>query len=131
MLNFNYNFLSKGYEPWKNAGQHVFENNYKYGIEFGLPLFLRQGRGEYNMSKIKIQTAFLQRDQTILEAENKVKDYFNQVITLVQQVSLFEQAYSNYTRLLKAEETKFAIGESSLFLLNSRENKLLETKQKL
>ncbi len=130
-LNFNYNFLSKGYEPWKGVGQNVFENNYKYGIEFGLPLFLRQARGEYRVAKIKIQSTDLQRDQATLEIENKVKDYFNQLLTLKNQVRIYEEAYNNYVRLLRAEETKFSIGESSLFLLNSRENKVLETKQKL
>jgi outer membrane protein TolC len=32
---------------------------------------------------------------------------------------------------LKAEEVKFSIGESSMFLVNARENKLLETQQKM
>jgi outer membrane protein TolC len=32
--------------------------------------------------------------------------------------------------LLRAEEFKLKLGESSLFLVNSRENKLLETEQK-
>jgi outer membrane protein TolC len=130
-LNFNYNFLNKGYEPWKGVGRNVFENNYKYGIEFGLPLFLRQGRGEYKGAKIKLQATDLQRDQATLEIENKVRDYFNQVVTLRKQVKIFEDAYDNYVRLLRAEERKFSIGESSLFILNSRENKVLETKQKL
>lgn len=130
-LNFNYNFLSKGYQPWKGVGQNVFENNYKYGIEFGLPLFLSQGRGEYRGSKIKIQTTDLQRDQVTLEIENKVKDYFNQLLVLRKQVKIYEDAYNNYVRLLRTEEIKFSIGESSLFLLNSRENKVLETRQKL
>ena len=31
---------------------------------------------------------------------------------------------------IKAEEIKFSNGESSLFLINSRENKLLETQEK-
>ena len=130
-LNFNYNFLNKGYEPWKGIGQNVFENNYKYGVEFGLPLLLRQGRGDYKGAKIKIQSTDLQRKQSILEIENKVRDYFNQIVTLRKQVKIYEDAYENYVRLLSAEEMKFSIGESSLFLLNSRENKVLETKQKL
>ena len=37
----------------------------------------------------------------------------------------------NYERLYNGESTRFNIGESSLFLLNARENKVLETKQKL
>ena len=130
-LNFNYNFITKGYEPWKGIGQNVFENNFKYGVEFGLPLFLRQGRGDYKIAKIKIKSTNLQLDQTALEIENKVKDYFNQLLILRQQVKIFEDAYENYIRLLRAEEIKFSIGESSLFLLNTRENKVLETRQKL
>ena len=131
VFNFNYNFLSKGYQPWKGVGQNVFENNYKYGIDFGLPLLLRQGRGDYKIAKIKIRQTDLQKDQATLEIENKVRDYFNQVVTLRQQILIYEAAYENYLRLLRAEETKFSIGESSLFLLNSRENKVLETRQKL
>ena len=36
----------------------------------------------------------------------------------------------NYETLLAAEERKFSFGESSLFLINSRENKLIESKLK-
>ena len=109
----------------------IHRSSYKYGIEFGMPLFLRQGRGDYKIAKIKIQSTSLQRDQATLEIENKVRDYFNQLLALKQQVNIYESAYENYVRLLRAEEVKFSIGESSLFLLNSRENKLLEIKQKL
>ena len=130
-LNVNYNFLYKGYQPWKGIGQNVFQNNYKYGFEVGMPLLLRQARGDYRIAKIKIQSTSLQQDQVGLEIENKVRDYFNQLLTTRQQVRIFEEAVENYTRLLRAEEMKFGIGESSLFLLNARENKLLETQQKL
>lgn len=43
-LNVNYNFLQKGYEPWKGIGRYLFENNYKYGFDFKLPIFLREAR---------------------------------------------------------------------------------------
>lgn len=39
--------------------------------------------------------------------------------------------FANYTSLLRQEDFKFQNGESSLFLVNSRENKLIETAQKL
>lgn len=130
-FNLNYNFLSKGYSPIKGIGQNVFENNYKYGVEFGLPLFLRQGRGDYKTAKIKLEITSLQRQQVKLEIENKVKYYFNQLLALRTQVNIVEQTLNNYIRLLQAEEVKFSIGESSLFLINSRENKVFETRQKL
>ncbi|MGQ3015574.1 MAG: TolC family protein, partial [Flavobacteriales bacterium] len=44
---------------------------------------------------------------------------------------LYTSTVNNYQRLLDAENRKFGIGESSLFLLNSRESKLIESQQKL
>ena len=37
----------------------------------------------------------------------------------------------NYQSLLDAETEKFRVGESSIFLLNSREQKLIEAQMKL
>jgi len=130
-LNVSYNFLNKGYQPFKGVGQNFFNNNYKYGFDFKMPLFLRQARGDLSLADIKLRGNELLQDQTSLEIENKVKTYFTQVLTLQQQVALYEAATINFQQLLNAEEVKFSIGESSLFLVNSRENKLLEARQKL
>lgn len=130
-LKVNYNFLQKGYEAWKGVGQYLFENNYKYGFDLSVPLFLRQARGELKLANIKLRGNELQQNQALLEIENKVRNYYNQAITLQQQIAIFEAARANYQELLRAEEIKFSMGESSLFLLNSRENKLLEAQQKV
>ncbi len=130
-LNVNYNFLQKGYEPWKGVGQNFFDNNYKYGFDFKLPIFLREARGDLKLADLKINGNELQLDQASLIIENKVRNYFNQVLALRQQVAIYESALRNYQQLLSTEEYKFSIGESSLFLLNSRENKVLETRQKV
>jgi hypothetical protein len=46
-------------------------------------------------------------------------------------VTLLQKTYNNYLQLQRGEETRFFNGESSLFLVNSRENKALETLIKL
>lgn len=130
-LDLNYNFLNSGYSFVKPFGQPLFQNNYKYGLQLGMPLFQRQARGEYGMTKIKIADLNLKVQQTRLEIENKVKASFSEVISLQTQTILFQQNAFNQALLLKAEESKFSIGESSMFLVNARENKLLETQQKL
>ena len=66
-----------------------------------------------------------------MQVETKVKSYFNELLTLISQVALQEKAYKNYQVLQRGEETKFQAGESSLFLINARENKTLEALQKL
>ncbi len=130
-VNFRYNQLGKGYDIIKNTAAPLFENNYQYGISFGIPLRLSEDRGEYKKAKLKIQETNLQRSQKTLSVENKVRTYYNELLTLRSQVALQQQQYNNYLVLQRGEETKFFNGESSLFLVNNRENKALEALQKL
>ena len=46
------------------------------------------------------------------------------------QSGLASGIVTDYSRLLNAEERKFEIGESSIFLVNSRESKLIENRLK-
>lgn len=130
-FDINYNFLNKGYGSKGFFETTLFQNNYKYGFQFGLPLLQRQSRGEYSAAKIKLKSQQMESMQQRLEIENKVKFSFNELLSLQQQVFIFDKNVKNQKLLLSAEETKFSIGESSLFLINSRENKLLESEQKL
>ena len=66
-----------------------------------------------------------------LQVETKVRSYYNELVTLRNQLLLQENNYKNYRLLLQGEETRFKNGESSLFLVNTRENKTLEALQKL
>jgi len=127
-LNVKYNVLSKGYSVWKTPS---LANNYKFGVDIGMPLFLRQGRGDYKVAKIKLQSAGIEQSEIKLNIENKVRFYYNQLVNHLQQIRLNQDALLAYQRLLRAEELRFGIGESTLFLLNIRENKVLETAQKL
>ncbi len=130
-VNFRYNQLGRGYDIVKTATNPILENNYQYGITIGIPLRLSQGRGEYRKAKLQIQETELSRNQKTVEVENKVKALHNELQTLQQQVMLQQEQYRNYLALQRGEETRFFNGESSLFLVNSRENKTLEALEKL
>lgn len=130
-LNFRYNQLGKGYDILKTVTAPLFENNFQYGISFGIPLRLSEGRGEFRKAKLKITETQLSQNLKQVQVENKVKSYFNELVALKKQVAVQEKAYENFLRLQRAEETRFQIGESSLFLVNARENKTLEALQKL
>ena len=131
VVNFRYNQLGKGYNVLKTATGPLFENNFQYGLSVGIPLRLSQGRGEYRKAKLKITETQLQQTQKQLQVENKVKSYYNELVTLKSQIVLQEKAYKNYYTLQRGEEIRFKSGESSLFLINARENKTLEALQKL
>lgn len=131
VVNFRYNQLGKGYDVLKTATGPLFQNNFQYGLSLGIPLRLSQGRGEYRKAKLKITETQLQQSQKQLQVENKVKSYYNELVTLKSQIVLQEKAYKNYYALQRGEEIRFQAGEGSLFLINARENKTLEALQKL
>jgi outer membrane protein TolC len=69
--------------------------------------------------------------QKTLELSTKFNAYFNELSNLRDQIALYESISDNYLALLDAEVVKFELGESSIFLVNSRENKLIEAQVKL
>ncbi len=131
VANFRYQQLGKGYDMLNTATTPLFENNFQYGLALGIPLRLSEGRGEYRKAKLRITETRLGQNLKQVEIQNKVRTYFNELVALKNQVAVQEKAYTNYLILQRGEETRFRIGESSLFLVNARENKTLEALQKL
>lgn len=130
-LYVNANLLNRGYNPAGKFSIPFFENNNKVGIDLSLPLFFREARGALQATRFKIQETGLQQDQTELLIDNKIKSYYNEVLQIDRQIEINEQAYNNYVKLFQGERLRFEVGESTLFLLNTRETKVLETAQKL
>lgn len=109
----------------------VGNDNYQYGLKFQMPLLLSEGRGAYQKARLMTEVSKLDLNMKQQQVEIKIRQYFNEYLTLKKQVELQSLAYQNYLSLLKAEEQKLANGESSLFLVNSRETKALEAQEKL
>ncbi|MCV9387198.1 TolC family protein [Reichenbachiella ulvae] len=128
VLDVNYNFLLYQQDDEYN---NYFNNNYKVGVEFEFPLLIRKERAKLQATKLKIQENEYKIDEKTRQTLNKVRQSYNKVLTLRQMIDQQEQILANYQRLLRAEQTKFENGESSVFLLNSRENKKLESELKL
>ncbi len=131
-LDFTYNQLGKGY----NLGETIttgplFENNFQYGVKFAVPILFRKGRGEYRNAKLKIEETKLDLSQKRIQIQVKIKSYYNEFLNNKKQIALQTNQYGNYQQLVRAEETRFFNGESSLFMINSRENKSLESLEKL
>ncbi|MHA8075410.1 TolC family protein [Aquirufa sp. TARAVU-A1A] len=128
-IDVSYNHLSKGGPSL--YGATFLENNYKYGIKFELPLRLSEGRGAYQAAKLKLENEQLNLNQKQVQVTIKVRNYYNQFEALQKQIRTQEAAVANYQSLVRAEESRFELGESSLFLINSREMKSLEAAEKL
>ncbi len=130
-IDLKYNQLGKGFDLSKTTVQPLLDNNYKYGISFSVPLRLSSGRAGYKLARLKLKETTLQQAQKQNDIANKIRNYYNQLVTYKNQVALLQRSYGSFLQLQKAEETRFLNGESSLFLINSRENKALEVRLKL
>lgn len=106
-------------------------NNYKFMVDLYFPLFLRKERGKLQQIRIKQLQNDVEQIQVRREVVNEVSTAFNDVKTLEAQIRTQTAATRNQEILLAAESQKLQIGESSLFLVNSRESKLNEFRVKV
>lgn len=119
-LNVSYNYLS---EP-------AYFNNfrtkdYKIGVNFYLPIFLRKERGALLLSKIKLQESKSIFQVEKMQLSNKINAQKIEISSLERQrILVFGLTKDNQT-MLNSEERLFSFGESSLFLINTRENNLV------
>ena len=126
-LNVNYNLLS--YNPY--AFSPIYSsNNYKWGIDLSFPLFLRKARNEYKMSNINLTNNSLELQNKNNELIFKLNTLKQSLLLLTEQLENSERLVNFSKKLVEAEKLKFYNGESSLFLLNARENKWLDTELK-
>jgi outer membrane protein TolC len=131
-LNIQYNFLAKQFNYFGNEGYGVpLLNNFKWGISASVPLLFRQERGNLALAELKLKDIDKQTQQKSREIGNKITAQTSKINNLVEQIRIYQQNVRDYQTLLDAENTRFAMGESSVFLVNSRETKLVEAKQKM
>lgn len=105
-------------------------SNYKLGVEFSFPLFLRAERGKLREVKIKQRELDYDLQQTGRTITNNILASYNDLSAYSSQLEVQVQSINNQQTLLKGESQKFDLGESTLFLINSRESKLIDMKIK-
>ncbi len=115
-IGLQYNFLSSNYDQINTFNT----NNYKAGLNVSLPIFLRKERGDLKLANLKLKDANFERISTELSLQNKVTAANVEISSLSKQNNFIRSMVNDYTALVKAEERKFFLGESSLFLINSR-----------
>ena len=125
-LDLNYSFLNQ--DP-TNLNQFN-TSDFKAGFNFSLDIFLRKERGDLKLAKIKVEDAEYDYQQASLVLSNKIEASYNALQSFVKQTRVNSQIVADYNTLLKAEERKFEVGESSVFLINSRERSLIDTQLK-
>lgn len=125
-IDIEYNFLTSKYQDIVNFDT----NNYKAGLNFSVPLFLRKERSDLKLAKLKLQDIDFIISSNKANLSNKINAIRTEINSYKTQNKTLNNLVTDYERLVKAEERMFVLGEGSLFRINYREVKLIETQLK-
>jgi outer membrane protein TolC len=128
-VNLKYNQTGQNFSKTINSAW--FQNSYRFGISLAVPLRLSEGRGGYQAARLKMQQVQLSRENKQVQIQNKVKQFFTEWQQTQKQINMQQNLVNNFLTLQRGEEIKLQNGESSLFMINAREQKTLEAQQKL
>lgn len=128
-LNLNYYFLNQPFDPEWNTAFRIGED-YKFGVDFSFPLFLRKERSKLALTRLKI--ANTKYDLTLSEREivNQLNITYNELINIRSVMDQQRDMMMNYDRLLRAEILNLEQGESDLFKINIQQEKLIQSQSK-
>jgi outer membrane protein TolC len=125
-VDLQYNFLSPTIDQMRSFNT----TTYKSGLNISFPLFLRKERGELKLAKLKFDNLEFEIQGTRVTLKNKIDAINQELRSFENQTDFTNTIVSDYETMLAAEERKFFLGESSLFLVNSRESQLINAKLK-
>ena len=128
-LNFNYYAINQPINP-EGITPLSLNNNYKLGVDFSFPLFLRKERAKLSLTQLKITNARLKLSQTERDIINNLTITFNELVNLQSIIVGQRDMIKGYERLLAAELTNLEQGESDLFRINLQQERLIQSQSK-
>lgn len=128
----SYNFLSANHVNFfeGTGGIGAITENYKLGIKLSYPILIRKERADLQLNALKQRETKFKMSFKRQELSNKVKSYFNEVETYANQIDLVDAMVKNYELLVGAEEEKYRLGESDIFVVNMRQAQFVEAQLK-
>lgn len=130
LVNVQYSYLNVPSSMMSEIN-YSFKENYKLGVDFSFPLLLRKERAKLQINRIKQQRTQLDLVVSQRQINYGLQQAYNDFLTLRRLLQEQQEIVRNYERMLEGELERFDAGESSLFLVNTRENYLLEARVKL
>ncbi len=130
-LDVSYYMLNQPFNPEGFSRSVPLDENYKLGIDFSIPLFLRKERAKVAQTRLKISQATYDRDLATRQIINDINTAYNFLLAngaVLQQQQLM---VANYYSLMNAEFLNLENGESDLFKINIQQEKLFTAQSKL
>lgn len=129
-LDLSYYFLNQPFDPEFNTNLGLGED-YKFGIDFSFPLFIRKERAKLGQVKLKITNTQWEKSLTERQIINELQATYNTLVNTGIILSQQRDMAINYERLLEAELFNLENGESDLFKINVQQEKLIQSQLKL
>ena len=107
------------------------DGNYKGAITVSSPLLFLKERGKFASTDAKFERAELDAREVRRDVVLLVRTAINDLAQYEAQLSLQRDAVRLFRILSAGERAKFDAGESTLFLVNSRERQVLDEELKL
>lgn len=126
-LNVNYNLLQT---PQNLVSGNYSFTNYKWGATLYMPILLRKERSSLAITRFKIESTQWELQQKQRDLRTKQLQVRNEWNATFQQAEASFTSAQRYNQLAIAERSLFELGESSLFLINSREQSYLSAQSK-
>ena len=101
-------------------------SNYTWGATFAYPLFLRKERGEVQLGNLKVQEQEVKFKTETAKLTYNLNSVLNDYYMNLEQFEMTKEMVSSSVALFETERTLFELGESSVFMINSRENYWLQ-----
>jgi outer membrane protein TolC len=123
-LDLKYNLLAD--RGMSVLEQQFLNENYQVGITFQYPLLIRNARARTAQVKANIWQNDLATTEERIRLENSIAALSFSLSNIRQQVALGSGITDNARKLYEAERMRFDVGESSVFLVNTREIQYLQ-----
>lgn len=126
ILDANYYILGDGLNipiPQDQFGS-VFTRGFKAGVTASYPIFNRKARGDVELGRLKIVEAEAKLSDKRQSLQQKAAAYENALLAYQRQFAEATRLAEQNRELLEAELELFRLGESTQFLLNTRQQNL-------
>lgn len=108
----------------------IYQNGFKVSLEMSFPLERQKYQGKNSEIRLKQQNNVYEMKKSLLEVQRQIQTTVDTASALKESLKVVEDEIALAEELERAEMRKFEMGDSGLFLLNQRQMKTLQAKQK-
>ncbi|MEQ9426302.1 MAG: TolC family protein [Cyclobacteriaceae bacterium] len=129
-LDLSYTFIDEPINSLGESSAFQLDENYKLGLDFSIPIFLRKERGKLKETNLKIRESEYDVQLTTRNLINGITAVFQELNQLTLMIAQLNAVVNNYERMVQAELFNLQNGESDLFKINFQQEKLISAQLK-